>query len=173
MLFISFTFYLCFLLFLKNKKIKNITRKKVKLSRAQALSETSSLNNLCVPVTKTTPLLVCYRVSFIGQYHANTRTNTHSGQPHEFSIIQIGFPYWVRGGPHSSRSPSAVAFLQNCFLPLLRKLRICSPIRGKRLARQNPFFLPRSSVFPEFPATISAEYTGKCESASKDLETAN
>lgn len=76
------------------------------MCRAKALSETSSLNNLCVPVTKTT--LVCHRsrVSFIGQCHAYARTHvyalihihTHFAHPHEFSIIQIGFPYWVRAG---------------------------------------------------------------------------
>lgn len=51
-----YSLFVCFLLFLSFLKKK---KKKVKLSRAQALSETSSLNNLCVPVTKTTLLLAC------------------------------------------------------------------------------------------------------------------
>lgn len=48
-----------FLLFFSPKREKRSEKKKVKLSRAQTLSETSSLNNLCVPVTKTTLLLAC------------------------------------------------------------------------------------------------------------------
>jgi len=44
--------------------------------------------------------MLVHHLSFTGQHraHTNTRTHVHARILHEFSIIQIGFPNWVRAG---------------------------------------------------------------------------
>lgn len=96
-------------------------------------------------------------VSFAGQHALRGYAHVHACIPrhfHEFSIIQIGFSYWVRAGGSRPFSLSiGRGFPAKLFSP--PKVTNSPPIRGKRPAHHpapSSLFLSRSlpfaSVFP-------------------------
>lgn len=133
-------------------------------SQRGVLSKTSFLNNLCVFRPRRQRFAHCALLARACVFHRRAYADTHARihttrpNPHEFSIIQIGFPYWVSaGGPRRFSLSIGRGFPAKLFpsslLSKVTNLPLC-PLRpvavhGKCPQRQPPFleFVRFSGIF--------------------------